>query len=142
MVEFTFGCSRRTFDELDADGDASDDQEYEWSLVRAKPVRYLKWLSETEFSQTDARHDKNGRTLPNSPRIGFFPYPHRLATLDSLREKQHADLSITMLIEVLPGRYFFENGRHRAYWFATNNAEFVPLMVPRHQADRLRAMFE
>lgn len=140
MVELTFGHKRRTFDEPDTGKVGT--YERVWSLVRASPARYLRWLSETEFSQTDARHDRDGRTLPNSPKIGFFPYPARLATLDSLRNDQHADLEITVLLETLPGRYFFGDGRHRAYWLASNNAEFVPLMVPSHQADRFRALFE
>ena len=141
MVELTFRHARRTFDDPDND-ESDDDAEYPWSVVRANPARYLTWLSATEFSQTDARHDGNGRALLDSPKLGFFPYPHRLATLASLRKGQHADLEITVLLEILPGRYIFGNSRHRAYWIASNNAEVVPLMVPSHQAERMRKLFD
>lgn len=141
MFEYTAFCGRRTFDSPPGN-DHEDDDDYKWSLIRAKPSRYLPWLSETEFSQTDAKHDKTGRRIAGSPRLGFVPYQWKLSRLDSLRVAQREALPITLLIEPVPGGFVFEFGRHRAYWLAINNAEFVPLMVPIQQAERFRERFE
>jgi hypothetical protein len=65
-----------------------------------------------------------------------------LSALDSLRVEQHCPLSITLLIEPIADAFEFQNGRHRAYWLAINDAEFVPIMVPMHQAERFRDRFE
>ncbi|MGU7773741.1 hypothetical protein ACV229_26605 [Burkholderia sp. MR1-5-21] len=140
MFEYTAFCGRRTFDS--PPGNDHDDDEHRWSLIRANPSRYLLWLSQTEFSQTDAKHDASGRRVVGSPRTGFVPYQWKLSRLDSLRVAQGDALEITLLIEPVPGAFEFRFGRHRAYWLATNNAEFVPLMVPLHQAERFRERFE
>lgn len=140
MFEYTAFCGRRTFDSPLSK--SYDDGESDWSLIRARPGCYLGWLSQTEFGQTDAKHDEQGRLLPGSLRLGFAPHLHKLSNLDSLRVAQHSPLPITLLIEPVSGAFQFEFGRHRAYWLAINNAEFVPLMVPMHQAERFRERFE
>lgn len=140
MLEDTAAYGRRTFDSpLDKCYDLG---EPDWSLIRAHPSRYLCWLSQTEFGQVDAKHDESGRLLPGFRQVGFAPHQSKLRRLDSLRVAQHSPLPITLLMEPMAGAFQFEDGRHRAYWLAINDAEFVPLMVPMHQADRFRDRFE
>ena len=140
MFEDTACCGRRTFDS--PLHKCYDLGELDWSLIRAHPSRYLSWLSQTEFDQPDAKHDVSGRLLPGSARAGFVPYQLRLTALDSLRVKQRSPLSITLLLESMTDKFEFQDGRHRAYWLAINEAEFVPILVPMHQAERFRERFE
>ena len=98
---------------------------HEWTVVCASASKLLGWLNSSRFANVSY----------GDPEIGFCPYSNKLDNLDSLSNGQSGTLEVTLVYHCGndPDMYRFIDGRHRAFWLATHGAEFVPVMVPKHQ---------
>lgn len=92
-----------------------------WTLLAAKPITYLRWIGTARFSDGS---------------MGFIPDGARLAALSACLQTNpmHSRLSVPLLLNEGVTTQFVA-GRHRAYWLASRNAAFLPLLVPTQQAD-------